>query len=328
MPTRLEPMYAVRGELPGGDEWAYEIKWDGVRALVFVDGDRVWAHGRSGRDVTAAYPELQAARRAAGPLQAVLDGEIVAFGPGGTPDFGLLTHRIHLADPARARRAARRFPVRYLVFDLLFLDGRSTLDLPYDGRRALLAELPGIRPPGVRAPGTGVPGVEMPDAFTGDGAAVLRASARAGLDGVVAKRRDSPYQPGRRSPDWVKVKNTRHQSVVIGGWEPGQGRRAGRIGALLVGVATPGGLRYAGQVGTGFSDETLDRLLELLAPLRRDDPPFPDVPAGRARGAVWVAPELVAEVEYGSWTPDGRLRHPVFKGLRDDVDPAGTLRED
>jgi bifunctional non-homologous end joining protein LigD len=312
MPSRLEPMLAVRGKLPSGDGWAYEIKWDGVRVLAFVDGGRVTARARSGRDVTAAYPELRALGRKLGSTQAVLDGEIVAFGAAGTPDFGLLSHRMHVTDPAAARRLARRTPVTYLVFDLLFVDGHPTMSLTYDERRELLARLPGL---------------EVPEAFPGDGDAVLRAISQAGMEGVVAKRRSSPYQPGRRSADWVKVKSTRRQTVVIGGWEPGSGARRDRIGALLVGVATPAGFRYAGQVGTGFTDAMLDRLAELLAPLRRDDPPFPDVPAEYARDAVWVAPELLADVEYGSWTADGRLRHPAFKGLRDDVPPSAAERE-
>jgi bifunctional non-homologous end joining protein LigD len=313
MPTRLEPMLAVRGELPSGDGWAYEIKWDGVRVLAFADGGRVGARARSGRDVTAAYPELSALGQALGPTRAVLDGEIVAFGSAGTPDFGLLSHRMHVTDPATAGRLAQRTPVTYLVFDLLFLAGRPTTSLTYDERRELLADLPGL---------------QVPPAFPGDGAAVLRASRRAGLEGVVAKRRSSTYQLGRRSADWVKVKNTRRQTVVIGGWEPGIGARRDRIGALLVGVATPAGFRYAGQVGTGYSDTVLDRLAALLAPLRRNDPPFPDVPEEYARNAVWVSPDLVADVEYASWTADNRLRHPTFRGLRDDIPPTAAERED
>ncbi|OAA20004.1 bifunctional non-homologous end joining protein LigD [Frankia sp. EI5c] len=310
-------MLAVPGDLPHGAGWAYEIKWDGVRVLTEISGGRLRAYGRSGRDMTATYPELAAVAGALGPTEAVLDGEIVAFGAGGVPDFALLAHRIHLTDPHRVRRAAAAVPVRYLVFDLLVLAGRELLDQPYDARRARLAALPGI---------------EVPDSFPGGppgaGEAVLGASAAAGLEGVVAKRRASPYRPGRRSPDWVKVKNVRRQSVVIGGWEPGAGRRADRVGALLVGVSTPAGPRYAGQVGTGFSEATLARLAELLAPLRTDRPPFPDVGRDQARTAVWVEPMLVAEVEYTAWTPDGRLRHPSFKGLRDDVDPLDAVRED
>ncbi|EFC86581.1 DNA polymerase LigD, ligase domain protein [Parafrankia sp. EUN1f] len=322
-------MLATPGELPTGADWAYEIKWDGVRVLAEVHGGRLRAYSRTGREITASYPELFAVADALGSTDAVLDGEIVAFGPDGVPDFGLLAHRIHLSGPDRVRRAAAAVPVRYLVFDLLVLAGRDTTGLPYDTRRELLATLPGI---------------EVPDSFTGGpatageavdvgkavdvGEAVLRASAEAGLEGVVAKRRASLYQPGRRSTDWVKVKNVRRQSVVIGGWEPGAGRRSERIGALLVGVATPGGPRYAGQVGTGFSEATLTRLAELLAPLRTDRPPFPDVGHEQARTAVWVRPVLVAEVEFTAWTADGRLRHPSFKGLRDDLSPHDTARED
>ncbi|ONH24528.1 DNA polymerase ligase N-terminal domain-containing protein [Pseudofrankia asymbiotica] len=336
MPAALEPMYAVAGPLPSGLEWVYEVKWDGMRVLAFVEGGRVRARSRAGRDVTAAFPELRPVGAALGATQAVLDGEIVAFGPDGRPDFSLLAHRIHVADAGAARRLARQIPVSYVVFDLLFLEGHATTGLSFDERRELLGQFPGLT---------------LSDTLPGDGPEVLRASAAAGLEGVIAKRRSSVYQPGRRAADWVKTKNIRTQTVVIGGWEPGAGRREGRIGSLLVGVADPGGalpggpaggepdgeiggdsggdiaFRYAGHVGTGFSDATLDLLAGLLEPLRRDTPPFPDVPAQRARRAIWVRPELVAEVEYARWTPDARMRHPSFKGLRDDMTPADTARD-
>jgi bifunctional non-homologous end joining protein LigD len=321
MPTTLAPMRAVASrELPAGPDWAYEVKWDGMRVLAFVDGGRVRARSRTGRDVTAAFPELRGLGLALGSTQSVLDGEIVAFGPDGTPDFGRLAHRMHVADAAAARRLAGRIPVSYLVFDLLFLDGHPTTARSYDERRALLAALPGLT---------------LSEALAGDGPEVLRASAAAGLEGVIAKRRSAAYLPGRRGSDWVKVKNTRTQSVVIGGWEPGAGKRADRVGSLLVGVAErpdpdkappgPPTFRYAGHVGTGFSDATLDLLGRLLAPLRRDEPPFVDVPDAHVRAAVWVRPELVAEVAYAHWTADNRLRHPSFKGLRDDLAPAETV---
>ena len=317
MPTASEPMYAVAGPLPTGPDWAYEVKWDGMRVLAFVDGGRVRARSRAGRDVTAAFPELRAVGAALGATQAVLDGEIVAFDAAGRPDFSLLAHRIHVADAAAARRVARRIPVTYLVFDVLFLDGHTTTGLSFDDRRTLLAQFPELK---------------LSETLPGDGPEVLRASVAAGLEGVVAKRRSSPYQPGRRAADWVKAKNVRTQTVVIGGWEPGAGRRAGRIGSLLVGVADDVGdrgiaFRYAGHVGTGFTDADLDLLAGLLEPLRQDAPPFPDAPPERVRQAVWVRPELVAEVEYGHWTPEARLRHPSFKGLRDDLTPADTTRD-
>lgn len=314
LPTTMAPMLATTGPLPPEDgRWAYEVKWDGVRVLAFVEGGQIRALARTGRDVTVAYPELREVGVALGSTQALLDGEVVALGPDGRPDFELLQHRMHVTDATVARRAARQVPVTYLVFDLLHLAGHPTLALPYDERRALLERLPGL---------------SVPPSFREDGRAVLRASAAQGLEGIVAKRRGSPYLAGRRSDCWVKVKNLRRQSVVIGGWEPGEGARGNRIGALLVGVQGPNGLRYAGQVGTGFTDETLADLAARLAPLRWDSSPFGgEVPPQHARTAVWVEPLLVAEVEHGSWTHDNRLRHPSYKGLRTDVDPAEVVRE-
>jgi len=313
MPTRLAPMLAMPApDPPAGEEWAYEVKWDGVRLLAFVDDGEARLRTRSGRDVTGVFPELQALGPALGNTRAVLDGEVVAFGSIGGPDFELLSHRVHIATPALARRAAAAIPVRYLVFDLLFLDGISTLALAYDERRALLAALAD------RAR------LRVPEPLVGTASEVRAATARAGLEGVVAKRRASVYRPGLRSPDWIKVRHVRRASVLVGGWEPGTGRRANRIGALLVGVASETGPRYAGQVGTGFSEASLDRLAALLAPLRRATCPLRDVPAEVGRGAVWTEPEMVAEVEYAAWTSQGRLRHPSYKGLRIDLTPDDT----
>jgi len=313
-------MLAVAGVVPadsGG--WAFEMKWDGVRALAHVDGGRVRLASRTGGDMTGAYPELQGLAAVVG-RRAVLDGEIVAFGGGAWPSFEALAQRMHVSSPAKAARLAREVPVSFLAFDLLCLDGELLLEVPYRQRRVLLEEL-------------GLEGRfwQTPPAFTGpDGADLLAVSRQHGLEGVVAKRLESRYEPGRRSAAWVKVKNVRRQEVVIGGWQPGAGERAGQIGSLLIGVQGPGGLEFAGHVGTGFTRQALALLGRRLAPLRQDTSPFSvavPVPREHARTAVWVAPLLVAEVEFARWTAEGRMRAASYKGLRDDKDPGQVTRE-
>jgi bifunctional non-homologous end joining protein LigD len=309
MPERIEPMLARTGELPRGDGWAFEVKWDGVRAIGFAEGGRLRLASRLGRDITPRYPELRELGRAVGAREAVLDGEVVAFGDDGRPSFQRLQRRMHVTSEAQVRRLARSDPVAYVIFDLLFLDGHSLLALPYEERRARLRELD-----------LQGPAWQTPAHHVGDGAALLEAARAQGLEGIVAKRLDCPYTPGRRSPAWVKVKNFRSADVVIGGWLPGEGRRSGRLGALLVGFYEDRSLRYAGRVGTGFTESELTRLGTLLAPLARDDSPF----EGRQppRESRFVEPELVCRVDYGEWTQSRTLRHPVYKGVRDDVDPA------
>ena len=314
----LRPMLAIAGGLPSDrGDWAYEMKWDGVRALAHVDGGRVRLVSRTARDMTGAYPELQGLAAAVG-RQAVLDGEIVAFGGGTWPSFEALAQRMHVSSPARAARLARQVPVSFLAFDLLCLDGQLRLEVPYWQRRGLLE-------------GLGLEGGhwQTPPAFTGrDGAGLLAVSRQHGLEGVVAKRLGSRYEPGRRSPAWVKIKNVRRQEVVIGGWQPGAGARAGQIGSLLIGVHGPDGLEFAGHVGTGFTQQALALLGRRLAPLRQDSLPFAvPVPREHARTAIWVRPLLVAEVEFASWTGEGRMRAASYKGLRDDQDPGEVTRE-
>jgi bifunctional non-homologous end joining protein LigD len=309
LPERLEPMLARTGPLPREDgRWAYEIKWDGVRAIGFVTGGRLRLASRNGNDITPRYPELRELGRALGAREAVLDGEVVAFGEDGRPSFQRLQKRMHLSSEHAVRRLAAREPVVYVIFDLLHLDGRSLLELPYTDRRAALAEL-----------GLAGPAWQIPAHHVGDGAAMLEASRAQGLEGIIAKRLDSPYVPGRRTPAWVKVKNVRRTDVVIGGWMPGEGGRSGRIGALLVGAYEDGALRYAGRVGTGFTDAELRRLEGVLAPLARAGTPFA---SGRLpKIARFVEPELVASVEYLEWTQARTLRAPSYKGLRDDLEP-------
>lgn len=311
----LTPMLATAGVLPSpaeDEQWAYETKWDGVRVLAFIDGGRVHLRSRNDLDITVSYPELEGLGSRLGAGQAVLDGEVVAFGPDGRPSFARLQKRMHVGQAAEAQRLSGTDPARYLIFDVLHLDGSATIGLPYQRRRQLLEELD-------------LDGAswQCPSYFAGNGAMVLQASQQLGLEGVVAKRLTSTYRPGRRSPDWRKIKNLRTQEVVVLGWQPGNGRRAGTIGSILVGVpgdeAAAAGLRYAGKVGTGFTDAALTALHRQLKPLARPTPALA-APPPRADtvGAQWVQPELVAEVAFGEWTPDGRLRHPVWRGLRPD----------
>jgi bifunctional non-homologous end joining protein LigD len=316
-PEHLAPMLATLGTMPSDDEhWAYEMKWDGVRAVVHVVDGRVRIMSRNDRDVSVSYPELQ---QLGGALRvsAILDGEIVSFDKHGRPSFGRLQQRMHVADVFAARRLANETPAVYLAFDLLYLDGELLLERPYLKRRERLEEL--------RLAGSSW---QTPPAFDGSGSAAVLASRQQGLEGVVAKRRTSRYLPGRRSPDWVKVKNIRTQEVVIGGWKPGSGRRAGTIGSLLLGIPSGNGLTFVGGVGTGFTDAALDDLHRRLSRLTRDTSPLEGVPRLDARDARWVRPQLVGEVTFTEWTEDGRLRHPSWRGLRPDKAVAEVARED
>jgi bifunctional non-homologous end joining protein LigD len=313
-------MLAIAGALPSDDTgWAYEMKWDGLRALAHISAAKVRLTSRTLRDITRTYPELTGLGDAAtGVEQAVLDGELVAFGDDEWPDFESLQQRMNIGSAAQARQLADTIPVSYLAFDLLWLNGSSLLDQPYLRRRELLD-------------GLGLHGSywQVPPSFTAEsGADVQAVSKQHNLEGVVAKRTHSRYEPGRRSASWRKIKNIRRQEVVIGGWKPGEGGRAGWIGSLLVGVYDQGDFVYSGHVGTGFTQQTLRMLGEKLAPLRRDFSPFAsEVPAEDARYARWVEPALIAEVAFSDWTKSGRLRGPSFKGLRDDKDPLEVIRE-
>ena len=312
MPEHIVPMFARLSTLPPDDEnWGYEIKWDGVRlvAYAYEDGN-VRLETRNLNDATRRYPEAAAIGTALGGRTAVLDGEIVAFDEQGRPSFERLQGRMHLTGEAKIGARSISTPTQYMVFDLLYLDGRSLMSVPYTERRAQLEQLD-LNGPTWRTPAY----------HAGEGPALLEASAAQGLEGIVAKRLDSPYEPGRRGGSWLKVKNTRRQELVIGGWEPGAGNREGRIGALLVGYydyeAGKPELRYAGKVGTGFDASELKRLEDLLAPLTRATSPFAG-PRQPSKSARFVEPELVAEVEFNEWTRQGVLRHPSYKGLRDD----------
>jgi bifunctional non-homologous end joining protein LigD len=319
LPAVLTPMLAAPAEPPsrGLEAWAVEFKWDGVRALAFIETGRLRLVSRTGKDITATYPEVAGLGHAIARKQALLDGEIVAFS-GGRPDFEALQPRMHVSSPAQAIRLAEQTPVTYLAFDVLQLDGRPLTAFPYAERRKILE---GIIPNGG--------GWLSPPTFPGeDLEAVRSASVANGLEGVVIKRLDSPYEPGARSGSWRKIKNLRRQEVVVAGWKPGKGNRAGLIGSLLVGVYSDGKLVYCGHVGTGFSDTTLRMLTGRLTSLRRPGSPFDGpVPPEYARPAVWAEPRLVIEVTFDRWTKAGRMIAPAYQGLRDDKDPVDVVRE-
>jgi bifunctional non-homologous end joining protein LigD len=327
MPRALEPMLAKMGPVPEGEEWAYEIKWDGVRALGYAEAGSWRMTNRRGDQIAVRYPELEPIAEALGDRSAVLDGEVVAFGEDGTPSFQRIQRRMGLTDPASVALRMEDTPVTYFVFDLLHLDGKSTRDLPYIERRELLD--------GLAVEG---PNWQAPRSHSGPGADLFEAARRQGLEGVVAKRRESPYRPGKRSGEWIKARVWRRQEFVIGGHIPGEGKREDRVGSLLVGYydkraselkrGEEQSLILAGAVGSGLKEEDLTFLSKELKRLRRLDNPFDRAPRGpKARLAVWCEPELVCEVSWTEWTDQGTLRQPAFKGMRDDKDPREVVRE-
>jgi bifunctional non-homologous end joining protein LigD len=317
-PDLIPPMLATLGELPDRDDaYAYETKFDGVRAIAYIHSGQMRLLSRNDADVTAAYPELAGLAEQGGGVDLVVDGEIVALNRAGRVSFEALQPRMHLRDRRQIQRLAEASPVSYRIFDLLRLDGRVTTGLPYAQRRELLQslDLNGSH-------------WSTPPYRAGGGRPALAAAVEHGDEGVVAKRLDSLYTPGRRSPAWIKVKPVRTQEVVVGGWRPGQGARADTIGSLLLGIPGSAGLDYVGQVGTGFTREALLELQRQLGRRTRATSPFAQpVPAREAKDAQWVTPVLVGEVAFSEWTRDGRLRHPAWRGIRVDKVPDEVTRE-
>ncbi|MFN2627396.1 MAG: DNA ligase D [Gaiellaceae bacterium] len=307
--AEYQPMLATLvEEVPRGQGWLFEVKWDGYRALGYVRGGQAQLVSRNGNDLTQRFPELarQLGQAVKSP-DCVVDGEVCALDQAGRPSFSAM------------QQGKAGTPVVYELFDLLEVDGEPLVGLPLTDRRARLERL---LDSGNRA-------VRLSEAFD-DGPALLEAAKQQQLEGIMAKRSGSAYQQGRRNRDWLKIKPTDRQEFVICGYTRGQGRRSGRFGSLVLGVFEGGELAYAGNVGTGFSDETIDLLLEKLRPLERPDPPFadaPKMPKVRKGDVVWVEPELVAEVSFVEWTHDDRLRAPSFAGLRDDKPAAAVRRE-
>jgi bifunctional non-homologous end joining protein LigD len=315
MATDLVPMMATLSRLPEDEEhWGFEIKWDGVRALAHVERGKLRLTSRNLRDITGQYPELADFGGQFGNRRQVLDGELVALDDDGRSNFQRLQRRMHVASPSEAERRSRLVPVTYMVFDVLYLDGKSRMDLRYEERRA---ELEGLKLRG--------PAWQTPSYHPGEGSALLQASRERGLEGIIAKRLSSRYVPGQRTRDWLKVKNVQRQEVVIGGWVPGEGRREGELGALLIGYYDGDDLKYAGKVGTGFDAAALAMLRKRLEPLATSKSPF----TGRQpeRDARFVKPRLVCEVDFSEWTQAGTLRHPSYQGLRADKKPKDVVRE-
>ena len=315
-PMLATPIDAARFGAEAG--WAFEMKWDGVRTIAYLAGGRVKLLSRKGRDDTEAYFEVARELTKIRVDNAILDGEVVVTDAAGRPSFGLLQHRINLTKPADIERAAKAYPAQLMLFDILELNGQSLIKKTYHERRAILENV--LRP----EPGSLI---QVPPIFEGDLQAAMQTSDQLRLEGVVAKRRNSIYQPGRRSHTWLKIKLHRAQEVVIGGWREGQGRRGGGVGSLLMGIPTEAGLHYVGRVGSGFNDRQLDEIQAMLERLSRKTSPFADVPREDARDAHWVRPSLVGEVSYGELTEPGRLRHPVWRGLRPDKSPDEVVWE-
>ncbi|HEX3898103.1 MAG TPA: non-homologous end-joining DNA ligase [Mycobacteriales bacterium] len=320
MPPVVAPMLASPGELPTADDaWAYEPKWDGIRAITRLDGKGTLAsNSRNSQDLSKMFPELGALCGVLGTTAATLDGELVALDDHGIPRFGLLQARLNLTSDAVIARRAEEVPASYIVFDVLHLDGTSLLDATYDERRSLLETLD-----------LEADGVTTSAAYREvSGADVFAAASSQGLEGIVAKRRASRYQPGSRSHDWTKIKAMRDQEVVIGGWLPGQGHLHNTFGALLLGIPSADGLSYVGKVGTGFNDRARAMLLDQLADIATETSPFTTAIEAKDRNnARYVEPRLVGEVRYGEWTRDGRLRHPSWRGVRPDKSPSDVRRE-
>jgi bifunctional non-homologous end joining protein LigD len=310
-PENVVPMLAKLSQLPRDDaRWAVEVKWDGIRALAYCQPGRVQLQTRNLNDVSVQYPEVRRISRALGAHDAVLDGEIVAFDEDGRPSFERMQQRIHNTDENVIRRRMQTHPVVYVIFDLLYLDGEDLAGEPYTRRRELLE--------GLNLKGDAW---QTPRYAVGHAEELLAASKEQGLEGVMLKRVDSAYSPGKRNGTWLKVKNVSRQEMVIGGWTPGEGRRKEHLGALLVGYFEQDGgkpvLRYAGKVGTGFKAADLTAIAARLAPLERKTSPFGAGPKP-PKGAQFVEPRLVAEVEFREMTKEGILRHPAYKGMRED----------
>jgi bifunctional non-homologous end joining protein LigD len=309
-PAHVKPMLATAGALPPDqDQWAFELKWDGIRAVSYWNGTRLLFESRNLRDITRSWPELDGFGAALPSGDVVLDGEIVALDDRGVPSFQRLQERMHVTAPGRD--LVERVPAAYFVFDVLHVDGTTVMSRPWTERRSLLDAM-----------AIAGPCWATPPAFVGEGDMTIDVAEQRQLEGVVAKRLDSTYTPGLRTKAWTKIKRLTRNEFVVGGITPGEGRRAGTIGSLALGVPVAGGLCYVGNVGTGFTDKELHRLESVLRPTVTDENPFVENVSYLKKGTVFVEPRMVTDVEYTERTNEGILRHPSYKGERIDKAPA------
>lgn len=320
------PMLATIGSLPKNPEdYAFEIKWDGLRALLYYENKQVQILSRNNNNITNQYPELIAIKEALGTNKVILDGEIVYLAENGHPSFSGLQHRMGVTSPKKVAALTSQYPVTYIIFDVLYLNNKNLTALPYVKRREILTGLTLLGE-----------SYQVPPFTVGNGSDMLTATRRLKIEGIIAKRLNSPYLPGKRSNDWLKIKNKLRQEFVIGGWLPGQKSRLGSIGSLLIGYYDMPShalkdnihkqkLIYAGKAGTGFTAQTLKDLGLKLSSLQRQTSPFANK---TPKNAVFVEPNLVGEFEFTEWTPHNTLRHPAFKGLRDDKKPCDVIKED
>lgn len=313
-------MLAVASATIPHDAAAYnfEWKWDGVRAIAYVDRGRLRIDSRNLIDITRRYPELADLAKAVGPRRsAILDGEIVAFDEAGKPSFPLLQRRMHVDDPAAVKRLVNEVPIYYAIFDLLYVDGKSIITQPFAERRERLEALT-----------LAGPSWQVSSSHVGEGDAMLEAARESRLEGIVAKRLDAPYEPGRRSTAWLKIKTVMRQEFVVGGWIPEAGTRDHRVGSMLLGYYDDAGvLRYAGRVGTGLNAEDHARITTLFGGVGSGKSPFADrVPA--MGGAIrWLRPRTVIEVEYRRWPSNGMVQQGSYKGVREDKDARAVRKE-
>ena len=318
MPANILPMLAVLApRIPSNaHQYGFEYKWDGVRAICYYDGKNLQLRSRNDLDITNRYPELHSLGHALGKTSAILDGEIIALDEKDRPSFTRLQKRMHVNDPHAIQRLMREVPAFFVLFDILYFDGTNVMQRPYTERRDLLEELTVAGPYWQRTPAQIG---QCPDTM-------LQTARDIGMEGIVAKKLDSTYQPGKRSDSWLKIKIIQRQELVIGGWIPEQGGRKNNIGALLTGYYdSTGNLRYAGSVGTGFTAKTHSELASLFAQHKRASSPFTEkLPR---KGMLWLDPVLVAEVEYRRWPTGGLVQQGAFKGLRTDKNPREIIRE-